>query len=75
MGDIMTDRKLNITQELIEMADEREQELNQWAKEHPEEDAVLRQSMENGWERLQKEMARRRTFRWKLEHLVEKIIN
>ena len=50
-----------IIQELIEMADEREQELNQWAKEHPEKDAILRQSMENGWERLQKEIARRRT--------------
>lgn len=60
MGDIMTNKELKgyITQELIEMADEREQELNQWAKEHPEEDAILQQSMENGWERLQKEITR-----------------
>ena len=52
----MKDEELEeyILKELLEMADEREKELEQWAQEHLEEDAELRQSGERCWKEIVK---------------------
>ena len=52
----MKDEELEkyILKELLEMADEREKELEQWAQEHPEEDAKLQQSGEKCWKEIVK---------------------
>lgn len=54
----MKDEELEkyILKELLEMADEREKELEQWAQAHPEEDAMLQQSEKRCWEKILKRL-------------------
>lgn len=54
----MKDEELEkyILKELLEMADEREKELEQWAQEHLEEDAMLQQSAKMCWEKILKRL-------------------
>lgn len=55
----MTDEELEkrIIEELLEMADERERELEEWARKHPEEDAILQEIAKNLWEKLKKQLS------------------
>lgn len=61
---MMNDKELNeqILRKLNKMADEKEQELLQWAKMHPKEDAVLKRMRESGGRKLKKELVHRRSM-------------
>ena len=54
----MKDEELEkyILKELLEMADEREKELEQWAQEHLEEDAMLKKKKKMCWEKILKRL-------------------